>query len=379
MTTVRSRSRCALEALGLGGLLVALGCTPSFQEGESDAGAGGEGGAGKAGRAGAAAGRSNGGSGGSGAGVPGSGGSAPEAGRGGSAQGGGHAEDGGTGGMSAVGGQPMQGGAQSSGGTDALGGTGGTGGTGALGGADAQGGTGAQGGAGPEGGTGPLLGGSAGTSSAAGRGGAAGAPNVPKGCTSPLVIDDMEDGDQLTCASDGRSGDWWTALGPVTATIDPPTNEDFAAFALGADARSGSKYGMHLAGEGFGHSDDDWASLGFFLAGGDAYSLDAYQGLAFYAKASVDLTIHVTLATAITTPTSEGGDCEADCNDHYAFPAELTTTWQEFSIPFADLAQEGWGEKPKDLAHTLFVYFGYVGPDGGATTFDFLVDDLRLY
>jgi len=193
------------------------------------------------------------------------------------------------------------------------------------------------------------------------------------------MIDDMEDGDQLACMNQGRSGDWWTAVGATSATIDPPTNEDFPAFALAADARAGSKYGMHLAGAGFGHTDDDWASLGFFIAGGDAYSLSGYQGLAFYAKSNVALTIHVTFATATTTPTSEGGDCAADCNDHYALAADLTTSWKELTIPFDALAQEGWGVKPKDLAHTLFVYFGYLGPDEGATTFDFLVDDVRLY
>jgi hypothetical protein len=223
------------------------------------------------------------------------------------------------------------------------------------------------------------MGGAGGISAAAGRAGAAGGPDIPKGCTSTLVIDDMEDGDQLICASQSRSGDWWTALGPTLATIDPPTNEDFPAFPLGADARPGSAYGMHLAGQGFGRTDDDWASLGFFVAGGDAYSLSASQGIKFYAKSSVDLEIRVTFATATTTPTAEGGDCVEDCNDHYALAAAFTTTWQEFTIPFGDLAQAGWGEKPKDLAHTLFIYFGYVGPDGGATTFDFLVDDIRLY
>jgi hypothetical protein len=37
------------------------------------------------------------------------------------------------------------------------------------------------------------------------------------------------------------------------------------------------------------------------------------------------------------------------------------------------------GLKPQDLAHTLFVYFGILGTDGGPASFDFLVDDMRLY
>ena len=41
--------------------------------------------------------------------------------------------------------------------------------------------------------------------------------------------------------------------------------------------------------------------------------------------------------------------------------------------------QEGWGVKPKDLAHTLFVYFGFLGTDGGPANFELLIDDVRLY
>ena len=84
-------------------------------------------------------------------------------------------------------------------------------------------------------------------------------------------------------------------------------------------------------------------------------------------------------ATSTTTPTSEDGDCEADCNDHYRMVVDLDASWREFSIPFASITQEGWGIKPKDLAHTNFVYFGFLGTDGDVTAFDFLIDDVRLY
>lgn len=194
------------------------------------------------------------------------------------------------------------------------------------------------------------------------------------------VVDDMEDGDALTCKNQGRSGDWWSASGTTTGTIDPPTNEDFPAYPLGADARPGSNYGMRLAGKGFGHTDDDWASLGFFLAGESAYDLTPYTGLTFYAKSrSAATLVHVKFATATTTSTSEGGSCDSNCNDHFAAIVAVTSEWQKFTVSFDTLAEEGWGPKPKDLAHTLFVYFGYLGTDGGSGTFDFLVDDIVLY
>ncbi len=129
----------------------------------------------------------------------------------------------------------------------------------------------------------------------------------------------------------------------------------------------------------FAHTDDDWASLGFFVGGGSAKDLTAYQGLTFYGKATSSITIHVSFATATTTPTSDGGSCDDDCTDHYELAVPFTTSWQQFTVPFASVAQEGWGPKAKDLAHTLFIYFGYVGTDGGPASFDFLIDDVRLY
>ena len=221
---------------------------------------------------------------------------------------------------------------------------------------------------------------SAGVSGLGASAGAGGMPATTSFCVPSLVLDDLEDGDALTCNNQGRGGDWWTATGTTTGTIDPPTNEDFPAYPLGADARPGSNYGMRLAGTRFGHTDDDWASLGFFLAGESAYDLTPYTGITFYAKSRAAATmVHVKFATATTTPASEGGSCAADCNDHFAAVVALGSDWQKFTVTFAALEQEGWAPKPKDLAHSLFVYFGYLGTDAGAENFDFLVDDIRLY
>jgi len=285
----------------------------------------------------------------------------------------------GTGGSGDASGEEPRGGTESRGGSDARGGSGAQAGASPEGGAGTGGSSGGLGGV-PAGAGGVALGGSAGTVVAAGQGGMAGGPDTSKRCTPVSVIDDMEDSDHLICATQMRNGDWWTAAGP-NRSIDPPTDQDFPAYALGSSARSGSLYGMHLSGTGFGHTDDDWASLGFFLAGKVDYSLAGYTGIAFYAKATTPLTIQVTFATATTTPTSEGGDCTSDCNDHYAYGAAFTTSWQEVLVPFASLAQEGWGIKPKDLEHTLFVYFGFVGSTdaNSPASFDFLIDDVRLY
>jgi hypothetical protein len=194
------------------------------------------------------------------------------------------------------------------------------------------------------------------------------------------MIDDMEDGNDRSCPNQGRSGEWWTSTGTLTGTIDPPKVGEFPAHPLLSDARVRSNYGMHLTGTGFGHTDADWASLGFNLVDDAAYDLTPYQGLAFYATSKAGaLGIHVEFATDATTAVAEGGACQTKCNDHWEKEVILDGNWQEFSIPFATLAQEGWGVHPKDLAHARFIYFGFVGTDGGPAAFDFLIDDVRLF
>lgn len=270
-----------------------------------------------------------------------------------------------TGGRDGGGGSPPFAGKGSS---SAAGGTGGSGGSDSSGGMSAAGGTHGGGAPGGLGGVSP------------GGGSGDGAPASSVFCTPVLVVDDMEDGDALTCANQGRGGDWWTASGTPTGSIDPPTNVDFPAYPLGADARPASKYGMRLSGTGSAHTDDDWASVGFFLAGGSPYDLSSYGGFTFYGKSRAgSAKVHVEFATLTTTPASDGGTCADDCTDHYETIVTLSGDWQKFTLPFDAITQEGWGVKPKDLAHTIFVYFGYQGTDGGTGNFEFLVDDISLY
>jgi hypothetical protein len=227
------------------------------------------------------------------------------------------------------------------------------------------------------------IGGNFGAGGAAGAGGSApvaGASGNPGHCMPALLIDDMEDGNDRNCPNQQRSGEWWTSTGTLTGEIDPPKVGNFPAFPLGADARPQSSYGMHLSGTGFGHAEADWASLGFNLIDDAAYDLTSFTGLAFYAKSkSTSVALHVEFATDATTSTLEGGACADDCNDHFEKVITIDGTWREYSVTFASLKQEGWGVKPKDLAHARFVFFGFLGTDGGPAAFEFLIDDVRLW
>ena len=362
----------------LAGCAAVAACGPTFHAEDGAAGAGASSTAGAGGEKGGSAGT----------------GGTPDTGMGGTARGGAGspsmtAGSGGRGGNASEAGRSGDGtgdtGAGAVGGADTRGGSGGTGGD------DAAGGTAPEGGSGPQAGSGGISAGSAGDGGVntngggaglggAGLGGVAGAGGATTFCAPATMIDDMEDGNDLSCVNQGRSGEWWAATGTRTGTTDPSESGEFPAFALGADARTGSVYGMRLSGQNFGHTEDDWASLGFYLAANFAYDLTSYQGLSFYAKSRASaVSIHVTFATNTTTPVDSGGTCTDDCNDHFAGTVTLDGSWRQFEVPFADLVQEGWGVQPKDLAHALFVYFGFLGTDMGPAAFDFLIDDVRLY
>src|SRR6478735_5638781 len=214
-----------------------------------------------------------------------------------------------------IGGSPAQGGnsaGSSPGGSSAQGGT------------NASGGTfsGSGGSIGGQGGALAAVGGAGGAIATAGTAGIAiisgGSANWSP-CTPLTMIDDMEDGNDRNCPNQARNGEWWASTGTTTGSIDPPKTGEFAAYPLGADARPGSQYGMRLSGNGFGHEESDWASLGFNLIDNTSYDLTRFTGLAFYAKnksQATGIALHVEIATDTTTPLVDGGACQSDCSDH---------------------------------------------------------------
>jgi hypothetical protein len=69
-------------------------------------------------------------------------------------------------------------------------------------------------------------------------------------------------------------------------------------------------------------------------------------------------------------------ESDEQCGDHFTFPVHLTTDWQFFTIPFAQMFQQGWAKQAPyfDLTSASVVRFtwdtGYV---------DYYIDDVRFY
>jgi hypothetical protein len=225
-------------------------------------------------------------------------------------------------------------------------------------------------------------GGTAGTAT-----GGAGAPATTGGClaavgaATEVLIDDLEDGDNAIRPIGSRIGYWYT-YNDGTGTQVPAPTALFKGTAPGsttspmfAATTSGPAFTSYGAGMGFDFNNTASKSC--------PYNASAYTGIKFYAKANTGNMAMMALKAMIkipaTTPTTaDSGACAAKCEDHfYLKPAPvLTATWTQYTMPFASIAQDGFGtattfDKTKILAMQFQVATN--------VKFDFSVDDITFY
>jgi hypothetical protein len=189
------------------------------------------------------------------------------------------------------------------------------------------------------------------------------------------LISDFEDGGNGVKQVKGRNGGWYV-YNDATGTQKPEAMKKVSASAGGACM---SQYALTTSGSGF----TQWgAGIGTDLATGPdnkkiGYDASEYKGIRFWAKSNKgDVTVRLKMQDANTTP--EGGLCAADkCNDNYGAFIELSGEWQEFSLDFSSLKQEGWGDAfPALEAKKLY---GLQFQVGLGVDFDFSVDEIAFY
>ncbi len=148
---------------------------------------------------------------------------------------------------------------------------------------------------------------------------------------SPL-LDDFADGNLMISPLEQRSGQWYVYTDETRGCVNLSIQGDTSA--------------LHVTGEGF----SDWGAgfgtaLGWSAAAGNActYDLSAYSGVRFRARGSASL--YMNLATRDSNPENLGGSCEdgEGCYDRHGRTVLLTSSWQDFSVDFCTLSQEGWG------------------------------------
>jgi hypothetical protein len=204
------------------------------------------------------------------------------------------------------------------------------------------------------------------------------------------VIDNMEDGDDVILARDGRTSIWYTYHDATAGTITPQPDMMFPMEAI-PEARCGtSRRAMRATGSGF----SDWgAGFGFsfkiaMLNGAYVdtnYDASAARGITFWARSgetSVS-SIHFGIGDQYSDPA--GGHCDVSltsgptaCFDDFGATVALTTKWQRFSYNFGELGQRSFGiPRPTlDVANVTNVEFGI---PSAAPVFDIWIDDIAFY
>lgn len=219
--------------------------------------------------------------------------------------------------------------------------------------------------------------------------GAAGAPATVGGCAvaagtiTDLLIDDLDDHDNAIKKIGQRSGYWYTYNDGSAVQVPPPSSM-FVPAGMGRVAgatsfsakTSGPAFTVYGAGMGFDFNNTMMKSC--------VYNASAYTGIKFWAMAAAPVTIKAMVKIAATTAALTGGTCVATvtaaCDNHYALtPAPaLTTSWTEYTMPFAALSQDKtWGVQVPTFDKMSVIGMQFQVDKGVA--FDFSIDDLTFY
>jgi hypothetical protein len=233
-------------------------------------------------------------------------------------------------------------------------------------------------------------GGDGGSGSGSGTAGAScGDPSLAVDPTA--LIDDMESPAPPTVLGANTGGEWWAGGDDASkATGAGITPDGDVTAELIPGGRCGSKYAVHVTGQGFQSWAEVSASFGWGSVDGGADQLLPYdahtrQGLTFWARIGDTSTASVRLNVSDQYSNDAGGICDKTaasgdtaCYDHFGVAlAELDIGWKQFRIPFDGLSQIGFGI-PRPSVDTASLYsIDFLFPVG--SVFDFWVDDIAFY
>jgi hypothetical protein len=192
------------------------------------------------------------------------------------------------------------------------------------------------------------------------------------------MIDNFEDGDGALIPNGGRQGYWYTYNDETEGAVQTPATD--AVLPEGGGA-TGTSLALHTTGTGFtewgGGVGIDLNNAGGGMEGGNGikmiYDSSAYTGIVVSAKGNGQIRAAVQIEATI--PPEEGGTCAADCDPHGKVLL-LSDEWQQFTIPFEQINQEGWGTPAAwDAATVVGIQF----KAGATADFDFWIDEVGFY
>jgi hypothetical protein len=185
----------------------------------------------------------------------------------------------------------------------------------------------------------------------------------------PVLIDDLEDGDENILTSYGLSGEWYMVSDSTGGTLNPPSSAVPVPTNVGA---LGSGRSMHFTASGFTR----WgAGMAVSLnAYGCGYDASKQTGVEFHIRGSGSVLVQV--GTVQTVPMADNGTCTANCNDLFGTTITATSNWALRKAVFANLAQAGWGT-PATFDPSKLLYVQFTVQPG--SSLDLYIDNLSFY
>ncbi|HEX6766978.1 MAG TPA: hypothetical protein VF103_15890 [Polyangiaceae bacterium] len=196
---------------------------------------------------------------------------------------------------------------------------------------------------------------------------------APAGDTA--LFDDFEDNDNKAFKGFEREGWWWSATDPTPDAKIMPAAGTFAPERLPTgEGTKDNLFAAHFTAEGQKEWGVSWGSTLAWTNGGIKCPFNAslFAGVTFRAKGKGQM--RFTLGQPETVGADGGGKCKERCYDTYGKIVFLTPEWQEFSVPWDKLQQEGWGTQVRfDPARLINLTFSARVKEVPA---DFWVDDV---
>ena len=204
----------------------------------------------------------------------------------------------------------------------------------------------------------------------------------------PALIDDFDDGDNLSLANDGRLGSWWTVndgtgtqvpSAVIGGTCNPVDSLNHKFQPTNGQACS--------SGDGF----TGWgAQILLNLIDGHngciscPYVVTVFQGVRFKIGGVTSTTMHFEVGTAETATPDFGGTCAAGtaCWNDFGKEIPLSSTMQVVSVRFDELAQNPtWGLRVNwDPRHAMYLRWTMPGGTTAAPLqFNFCLDDVEFF
>jgi hypothetical protein len=185
------------------------------------------------------------------------------------------------------------------------------------------------------------------------------------------ALEDAEDNDTQVTKVGGRDGYWFTSADPNGSTILP------TPFKMSDDGAGGSKHAVHISGQTSSVNGAWGVLIGANMVGVGAYDASPYVGVAFKAKVGARATKKVRFKVGDVNTHPDGGVCKT-CWNHFGKDLDLTSEWQEYQIPFAEMTQEaGWGDKVPAITPSKIISINWsIGP---GQAYDLWLDDIVFF